>query len=73
VNHKDRADGLPWASRLQRRCKAAVEPGHGPFWGRCELAPHDRDIPHALDRGMDTPRWVTGFVAGVRDPQVGVL
>lgn len=43
----------PW----ERRCKAVKEPGCW-YWGRCELrCNHVGD--HALERGMEVPRWST--------------
>lgn len=53
---------LPWAGVFQRRCKARVEPNESGFWGRCELVRgHEGD--HALERGMDCPRWSTRWTA----------
>jgi hypothetical protein len=56
------APGLPWQKYpWQRRCKAVKEPGEG-HWGRCELV-RNHWGDHALERGMDTPRWSTRFTA----------
>lgn len=61
---------LPWASIRDtlrgRRCKARLANGT-----RCELVrnhnhPATRPSPtvlHALERGMDTPRWSTEWVS----------
>lgn len=57
------AEELRWAQLFQRRCRAVREarPGQG-LWGRCELlADHEGD--HALERGMDCPRWSTNWTA----------
>jgi hypothetical protein len=57
----DMNDNLPWVLPWHRRCKAVKEPGE-PYWGRCELrAGHQGD--HALERGMETPRWSTEWTA----------
>lgn len=51
---------LPWAKGLfGPRCRAVKEPNRSGYWGRCDLAPHSELIDHALERGMDTPRWST--------------
>lgn len=58
---------LPWAQPFHwlpgrgGRCWARTErkSWSSPYWGRCELAQHGEDIDHALERGMDTPRWST--------------
>lgn len=53
-------DGLPWARGAWEQCRAVKEPtGRHSHYGRCELRRHDDDTDHALDRGMDTPRWAT--------------
>lgn len=57
-----RPEDLPWAPLFGRRCRARKEPNESGFWGRCELAAgHAGD--HALERGMDTPRWSTEWTA----------
>jgi hypothetical protein len=56
---------LAWAFWPWQRCKARVEPHpdrYG-YWGRCELKKHGKDVDHALERGMDTPRWSTRWTA----------
>jgi hypothetical protein len=64
-------DGLPWSGPWpwSPRCRAVRDPEYiqaigGAYWlggqyGRCELAPHGPDIDHALERGLETPRWST--------------
>lgn len=56
-------DKLPWTTGFQRRCKAVhPDPVMG---GRCDLRRgHGEDIDHALDRGMDNPRWSTRWTDG---------
>lgn len=61
---------LPWAPLLGRRCRARRETraseGRDQHFGRCELrAGHAGD--HALERGMDTPRWSTDWSDVVAD------
>lgn len=48
-----------WALPFRRRCRAVRESdGSTPYFGRCELRRgHSGD--HALERGMDVPRWST--------------
>jgi len=53
-------EDLPWAALWHRRCKAVKELG-GTYWGRCELRRHHAGL-HALERGMDIPRWSTEWV-----------
>ena len=51
---------LPWAKPMfgPSRCRAVKEHNASGHHGRCELgAGHKGD--HALERGMDTPRWST--------------
>jgi hypothetical protein len=51
---------LPFAGPFHRRCRARVEPNRSGLHGRCDLrAGHPGD--HALERGMDTPRWSTAW------------
>lgn len=53
---------LPWAYPFAARCRAVKEPNDSGYWGRCDLrAGHDGD--HALERGLDTPRWSTKWTA----------
>ncbi len=61
AKHKRLQADLPWAPIWPwKRCRASVEPNPTGYWGRCDLqARHDGD--HALERGMDTPRWSTRF------------
>ena len=59
-------DGLPWATVWQtltgRRCRARKEPNPSGMWGRCDLAAgHQGD--HALERGLDVPRWSTTWTS----------
>lgn len=49
---------LPWAGWFDIRCKARTE-DRGAWSGRCELKRHGSDMDHALERGMDIPRWST--------------
>jgi hypothetical protein len=54
---------LPWARPIiGRRCKSRLRRSEGPYWGRCELAPHSRLVEHALERGMIWVRWADGPV-----------
>lgn len=48
---------LPWAG-VRNRCRAVKEPNGDGFWGRCELK-KNHEVDHALERGMDIPRWST--------------
>lgn len=51
---------LPWARWPWRQCQAVREPRPGQPYGRCELVRgHDVEIDHALERGLDIPRWST--------------
>lgn len=50
---------LPWNVWPWKRCKAFREPRPGHFWGQCELDKNHFGIDHALERGMDIPRWST--------------
>lgn len=52
---------LPWAQwPFDPRCRARRERRRGQYYGRCELrAGHEGD--HALERGMDVPRWSTDW------------
>lgn len=52
---------LPWAIFPWQQCKAVKEPGDG-HHGRCELR-HGHEGDHALERGMDIPRWSTRWTA----------
>jgi hypothetical protein len=52
-------DGLPWARAFGRRCRARTDDG-----ARCDLRPHGYEIDHALERGMDIPRWSTRWTDG---------
>lgn len=55
---------LPWSRWPWNRCKAYKEADFKDgYWGRCELKRHSHEIDHALDRGMDTPRWSTRWTA----------
>ncbi len=55
----------PWSPR----CRAVKEPPRrqviggamrvGGHHGRCELQPHGPEIDHALERGLEYPRWST--------------
>lgn len=53
---------LPWAKWPWRRCRAVREPrpGESYYAGRCDLTRRHRG-DHALERGMDTPRWSTDW------------
>lgn len=51
--------GLDWADWPWQRCKAVKEPNPSGHWGRCELKRHEETIDHALERGLDIPRWST--------------
>jgi len=53
-----RPSELPWAHWPWQQCRARVEPRKG-HHGRCELLPHGPETDHALERGMDIPRWST--------------
>lgn len=58
-----RAGPLEWAKwPWQRRCTARKEPNSSGYWGRCELKKNHK-CDHALERGMDTPRWSTDWTA----------
>jgi len=54
---------LPWSTSITGwdRCEAVKERNRTGYWGRCELKKthNEEDIDHALERGMDTPRWST--------------
>lgn len=57
---------LPWAWWPWHRCRAVKEPDStvsgGGYFGRCDLVRgHFGD--HALERGMETPRWSTRWTA----------
>lgn len=57
-------DDLPWSKPFRAQCRAVREPrGTDAFFGRCELRPDHTGHDHALDRGMDTPRWSTDWTA----------
>lgn len=48
-------DDLPWAGwSWWDRCRARTERGE-----RCDLRQHLPETDHALERGMDVPRWST--------------
>jgi len=49
---------LPWYTWPWKRCRAVKEPNRSGYWGRCELT-LGHVCAHALDRGMDIPRWTT--------------
>lgn len=56
------SENLPWAKWPWKRCKAYREnDGVTGFWGRCELVPGHKCL-HALERGMDIPRWSTRWI-----------
>jgi hypothetical protein len=55
-------DNLPWSKWYKpwTRCKSKYPAKFSDedYYGRCELDKKHRGlIPHALDRGMDIPRW----------------
>jgi hypothetical protein len=52
---------LPWHRPFRdRRCTAAhPRTADDAFYGRCELRAHGEHIDHALERGMEHPRWST--------------
>ena len=56
-------DSLPWVQwPWSRRCKARLRRRANGlekrvYYGRCELSPHGKEIPHALERGMINIRW----------------
>lgn len=54
---------LPWFRWPWNRCRAVKPATDGGYFGRCELRRHSPDIDHALERGMDTPRWSTRWTA----------
>ena len=51
------ASGLPWARWPWQQCPARTE-----RWERCDLRRHGPEILHALEHGMDIPRWSTAWV-----------
>lgn len=56
-----RPELLVWAKWPWQRCKAVKEPSDS-HYGRCELKKkHAGD--HALERGMDIPRWSTKWTS----------
>lgn len=68
----ERRGDLPWAQYIWQQCKAYREPREGGkgYHGRCELLRNhvDEGMPlnvkdHALERGMDIPRWSTEWTA----------
>lgn len=53
---------LPWVKWWQpwRRCKTPYPKSEGMYKGRCELdKKHNGIMDHAIERGMDIPRWKT--------------
>ena len=61
----ERRGDLPWSQYIWQQCKAVREPrGTGSsHYGRCELHRDHEGIDHALERGMDIPRWSTNWTA----------
>lgn len=59
----ERRGDLPWAIYLWQQCKAVKEPNpeHSSHHGRCDLIRNHAGIDHALERGMDIPRWSTDW------------
>lgn len=49
---------LTWSKWWWQQCKAVKEPNPSGHWGRCELKKNHKG-DHALERGMDIPRWST--------------
>lgn len=61
------SENPPWATVGESlwfgQCRARREPrGRRSYFGRCELR-RGHSGPHALDRGMDTPRWSTDWTS----------
>lgn len=61
---------LPWAKPFRKQCRAELSLDGDEYWGRCELAPHGKDIEHAVERGMIWIRWHDGPVR-VEQPKYG--
>jgi hypothetical protein len=54
-------ESLPWARWSWQACTARRERRPDvPYFGRCELR-RNHDGDHALERGMDIPRWSTDW------------
>jgi hypothetical protein len=49
-----------WARWPWQACKAIKEQRSGQSYGRCELKKNHKG-DHALERGMDIPRWSTDW------------
>ena len=57
---------LPWSQWTWQQCKAVREPREGGkgHHGRCDLVRnHPPEMDHALERGMDIPRWSTTWTS----------
>jgi hypothetical protein len=49
---------LPWAKPFRKRCQARMAPAPlDPYYGQCELQPHDGNTDHAMERGMVIVRF----------------